>query len=112
MKAILTAVALLVLAVAVGVPAAAQGPTATTSKTKTVEIVDFAYRPATVEIDKGDRVVFSNTAPRAHTATRAGVFNTKRIKPGRSVGVRFGQRGTFPYHCKIHPSMHGRVIVD
>jgi plastocyanin len=112
MKAILTAVGLLSVALAVGATAAAEGPTATTSATKTVEVVDFAFRPATVNVGKGDRVVFANRAPRAHTATRAGTFDTKRIKPGRSVGVRFGQKGTFPYHCKIHPSMRGRVVVN
>jgi plastocyanin len=110
MKKILTGVALLVLAVAVGAPAAADGP-ASTSQAQTVEIVNFAFRPATVEIGKGQRVVFANTASVAHTATRGGAFDTKRIKPGRSAGVRFKQTGTFRYHCKIHPEMRGRVVV-
>ncbi len=110
MKKILTGVALLVLAVAAGAPAAAEDP-ASTSQAQTVEIVNFAFRPATVEIGKGQRVVFANTASVAHTATRGGAFDTKRIKPGRSVGVRFKQKGTFRYHCKIHPEMRGKVVV-
>lgn len=110
MKAILSGVALLALAVAFGAPAAAQGP-ASASQARTVEIVNFAFRPATVEIAKGRRVVFTNTANVAHTATRAGSFDTRRIKPGRSAGVRFEQAGTFRYHCKIHPQMHGKVVV-
>lgn len=110
MKAILSGIALLVLVAALGAPAAAQGP-ASISQAQTVEIVNFAFRPATVEIAKGQRVVFNNTANVAHTATRAGSFDTKRIKPGRSAGVRFKQAGTFPYHCKIHPQMRGKVVV-
>jgi len=26
--------------------------------------------------------------------------------------VRFKQKGTFAYHCEIHPLMHGKIIVD
>jgi len=110
MKAIASGVALLALTAALGASAGAQGP-ASTSQVRTVEIVNFAFRPATVEISKGQRVVFANTANVAHTATRAGSFDTKRIKPGRSAGVRFNQAGTFRYHCKIHPQMRGKVIV-
>jgi plastocyanin len=110
MKAILSGLALLSLVAMLGAPAAANGP-ASTSQARTVKIVSFAFRPATVEVDKGQRVVFANTADIAHTATRVGSFDTKRIKPGRSVGVRFEQKGTFRYHCKIHPEMRGKVIV-
>jgi plastocyanin len=110
MKAILSGVAFLALAAALGAPAAAQSP-ASASQARTVEIVNFAFRPATVEIAKGQRVVFSNTANVPHTATRTGSFDTKRIKPGRSAGVRFKQAGTFRYHCKIHPQMRGKVVV-
>ncbi len=56
-------------------------------------------------------MVFSNTSGVVHTATHAGVFDTGRIKPGTSVSVRFTQKGTFPYHCKIHHFMHGKIVV-
>lgn len=111
MKVILSGVALLALAAVLGAPAAADDGPASASQARTVEIVNFAFRPATVEIPKGQRVVFSNAANVAHTATRAGSFDTKRIKPGRSAGVRFKRTGTFRYHCKIHPQMSGKVVV-
>jgi plastocyanin len=25
--------------------------------------------------------------------------------------VRFTQKGTFAYHCTIHPFMHGKIVV-
>jgi len=25
--------------------------------------------------------------------------------------VRFEHKGTFSYHCEIHPSMHGKIVV-
>ena len=89
----------------------ASGETATVSKTANVSIVNFAFRPGTLNVSKGTKVVFSNTSNRSHTATRAGSFDTGRIKPGRAVGVRFGQKGTYRYHCKVHPEMRGKIVV-
>lgn len=88
------------------------GETAQASRTATVDIVNFAYKPATLTVGVGSKVVFANTSGRAHTATRKGSFTTGRIKAGNSASIRFNQRGTFPYHCTIHPFMKGKVIVD
>jgi plastocyanin len=97
------------------VPAPATGgaaPTAEASASSTVDIRNFAFHPGTLSIAKGSKVIFSNSSGVAHTATRAGAFDTGRIKPGKSVSVRFTQKGTFPYHCKIHRFMHGKIVVD
>ena len=106
-------VCLLVLALALVVSQAAPASTgdATASGASTVDIHDFKFHPGTLQIAKGSRVVFSNTAGVAHTATDAGVFNTGHIKPGHSVTVRFKQKGTFAYHCTIHTFMHGKIVV-
>jgi plastocyanin len=90
----------------------AAGPTATASAAKSVSIVNFAFRPGTLRVSRGASVAFINTANTAHTATKAGVFDTKRIQPGKKVLVQFGKRGTFAYHCKIHPFMKGKVVVE
>jgi plastocyanin len=91
---------------------ASAGETARASATATVRIVNFAFKPATLKVAKGSRVSFSNTSSTAHTATRGGSFDTGRIRPGKSVPVRFAQKGSFAYHCKIHPSMRGKIVVD
>jgi plastocyanin len=101
------AAALLVIQVA---PAAEPGP-AEASKTKTVNISGFEFLPPTLNVTKGTRVVFSNSSGNPHTATDKGAFDSGRIKPGRSFAVRFGQKGTFNYHCKIHPFMKGKIVV-
>jgi len=87
-------------------------PTAGAGAAKTVSIVNFAFKPGTLKVKRGARVAFANTADTAHTATRSGSFDTKRIAPGKTKTVQFNQRGTFAYHCKIHPSMKGKVIVE
>ena len=86
--------------------------TARASKTAAVEIVSFAYKPATVRVAKGSSVRFANSSGVRHTATRAGSFDTGRIGPGKSATIRFGQKGSFAYHCTIHPFMKGKVVVE
>jgi plastocyanin len=91
-------------------PAAQSGP-AQASGAKTVDINHFKFHPQTLDVAKGTKVVFSNSAGVAHTATDNGVFDSGQIKPGESFAVRFEQKGTFRYHCEIHPFMHGKIVV-
>lgn len=110
---VLTAAAALLLAALVGADrGGAAGPTAGASAAKTVSIVNFAFKPGTLTVKRGARVAFANTSNTTHTATKGGSFDTKRIAPDKSKTVQFNQRGTFAYHCKIHPSMKGKVIVE
>lgn len=92
--------------------ATAAGGTAAASRAATVDINHFAFHPPTLTVAKGATVTFSNSSKVTHTATRRGAFDTGRIKPGESVAVRFKQKGTFAYHCEIHPFMHGKIIVN
>lgn len=104
------ALAMLLLTIGRGAPASA-APTATASKSVSVSIKGFKYKPATVSIRAGDRVVWTNFDSVAHTATRGGSFTTGKIKPGRAVAVKFGARGTYRYHCTLHPEMTGKIVV-
>jgi plastocyanin len=92
--------------------AAGAGAGASEDRRGRVKIANFAFQPATLQIDRGTRVAFANDSRIAHTATRRGSFDTGRIKPGATAVVRFNQRGTFAYHCKIHPTMRGKVVVE
>jgi plastocyanin len=102
--------ALLLLTIGAGSRASA-APAATASKSETVTIRNFKYMPGTINIDKGDRVVWVNRDDVKHTATRGGSFTTGKIKPGTAVAVKFGAKGVYRYHCTIHPDMTGKVIV-
>jgi plastocyanin len=82
------------------------------SPTKSVDIANFKFQPKTLHVTVGTQVDFSNDSKVTHTATRAGAFDTGRIKPGKSVLVKFTQKGTFAYHCTIHPFMHGTIVVE
>lgn len=90
---------------------ATAGQTAVASKAKTVVINHFAFHPPTLTIAAGTKVDFTNSSKVTHTATRGGSFDTGRIHPGETIGIRFNQKGTFAYHCSIHTFMHGTIVV-
>src|SRR5689334_2178702 len=91
--------------------APASPPPAQASAARTVTVKNFEFTPGTLRIGKGSRVAFSTRLGTTHTATDRGIFDTGRIKGGESAAVRFRQKGTFSYHCQIHPFMHGKIVV-
>lgn len=109
---LLVLIALAALALAgFGASGGAAAPTAGASAAKSVSIVNFAFKPGTLKVKRGARVTFANTANTTHTAS-SGSFDTKRIAPGKSKAIQFNARGTFAYHCKIHPFMKGKIVVE
>lgn len=100
-----------VLAVAALQAGRAIGATATASGARSVDINHFAFHPPTLRVKRGAKVTFTNSQNVTHTAT-GGSFDTKKIAPGTSVTVKFGREGTFVYHCKIHPFMKGKIVVE
>ncbi|MFL5898953.1 MAG: cupredoxin domain-containing protein [Solirubrobacterales bacterium] len=84
---------------------------ATASGARSVGINHFAFHPPTLRVKRGSKVAFANSSNVTHTAS-GGAFDTKRIKPGKAKVVQFNQTGTFAYHCKIHPFMKGKIVVE
>lgn len=77
-----------------------------------VNIVDFAFDPAGVEVPVGATVTWTNGGGAPHTATADdGSFDSRRLQPGESFSQTFSAAGSFPYHCEIHPQMTGTVTV-
>jgi plastocyanin len=110
MKRIVACLVLVLAVLASQAAMASEGEPAQISRAKSVDISHFEFHPRTLSVAKGAKVIFSNSSGTAHTAT-AGAFDTGRIKPAHAAAVRFGQKGTFSYHCKIHPFMRGKIVV-
>ena len=73
-----------------------------------VTIAGFAFAPATVTIQVGDSVTWTNEDSTPHTATAGdGSFDTGQLANGDSEAVTFDTAGTFAYVCSIHPQMTG-----
>ena len=76
----------------------------------TVEILQFKFAPADIVIAAGGSVAFVNLDLVPHTATGDG-FDTGTLRKGERKVVDFPSPGEFPYLCKFHRHMKGRVVV-
>jgi plastocyanin len=78
-----------------------------------VSISGLAFHPATVTVNVGDTVTWTNNDGVSHTATAdGGSFDTGTIGNGSSASETFNTAGTFAYHCSVHPTMQGSVVVE
>jgi plastocyanin len=78
--------------------------------TAAVTIANFAFDPATLTIEVGTTVTWTNQDSAAHTAT-GDTFDTGELAQGESGSVTFDTEGTFDYICSIHPNMTGTIVV-
>jgi plastocyanin len=80
--------------------------------TTPVLIREFEYDPATVEINPGDTVTWTNVAARNHTVTAEdGSFDSGEITVGQHFAITFNAPGTYAYYCTIHDNQRGTVRV-
>jgi plastocyanin len=87
-------------------------PRATAAADTGVTISDFQFAPASVTIDVGDTVTWTNDGPTPHSATADdGSFDTGIFNAGQSRSETFDQAGTFAYFCTPHPNMRGTITV-
>jgi LPXTG-motif cell wall-anchored protein len=87
-------------------------PVARAAASGSVTIKDFDFSPATITVDVGDTVTWTNAGPSAHTATaNDGSFDTGLLSKGQSGSETFSTPGTIAYICTPHPFMKGTVVV-
>ena len=79
---------------------------------RTVTVQGFAFGPASVTVNVGDTLTWTNQDPAPHTATATnGAFDVELAEGGGSGSATMRTAGTFPYFCEIHPNMRGTVVV-
>jgi plastocyanin len=77
-----------------------------------VEILDYRYAAARIEIEAGSAVEWVNRDDAVHTATADNqAWNSGAIQQGERWRAVFDQPGIYPYHCGPHPFMRGVVVV-
>ncbi len=86
-----------------------------------VSISNIAFEPATVTIQQGQSVRWTNRDLVPHTASSGnpedavagGVFDSGNLLQGESFTHQFDQAGEFVYFCRVHPLMmrDAKVIV-
>lgn len=71
------------------------------------------YNPNEITINKGDKVMWINKDFGIHTVTEnEGLFSSENLRPDQTFEYIFENTGTFDYHCKLHPEMVGKIIVN
>ncbi len=76
-----------------------------------VSIAGFAFKPASVTVNAGQTVSFTNNDSVAHTTTSSD-WDSGPLQPGASYTVTPQKPGTVTYHCDIHPFMTATVVVQ
>lgn len=79
----------------------------------TIEASEFRFDPQEVRVGTGEEVVWSNRDEAHHTVSADdGSFTIDLDGAGTSGSATFDEPGSFAYHCDIHPSMNGTVVVE
>jgi plastocyanin len=96
---------LLVLALAAGTVHAA-------GKSHTVTIEGMKFVPERLEVAAGYTVKFVNKDFVPHTVTaQKRHIESGEIKAGGSWSYKAGRKGELDYICRLHPVMHGTLVV-
>src|SRR3970040_294202 len=83
-----------------------------------VTIQNFEVRPATLRVtirsgETRQEVRWVNNGSVAHTVTAdRGAFNSRQLAPGDTFSFAFTAAGTIDYHCEIHPTMKGQIVIE
>jgi plastocyanin len=77
-----------------------------------VSIADFSFIPASVTVSVGGVVTWTNADSTTHTVTFNEGPDCGRLNNAATASRTFDAAGTFAYHCAIHPSMKGTVVVQ
>ncbi len=78
-----------------------------------VLIQDFGFSPGTQTVSLGTTIRWTQKDAASHTVTSdKGVFESGSMSQGKVFTHTFSVAGTFEYHCSIHPSMKGMIVVQ
>ncbi|HET7870359.1 MAG TPA: cupredoxin domain-containing protein [Actinomycetota bacterium] len=115
----ITAIVSAALVGSLGVPTIAsvrvqRGPSVlAATSTERVKIVNFAFKPKTLTVSKGTKVKWTNRGSVNHTTTsNKGLWDSGLLAPRETFSRVFKKVGTFMYHCSVHASMVGKIVVS
>ena len=84
----------------------------TTTGAGQIDLRGFAYSPTTLTVPVGTTVTWINKDPASHTvAADEDAFQSDVLDTGGAFGVRMTKAGRVAYHCAIHPTMKGTILV-
>jgi plastocyanin len=90
-----------------------------TEQKAAVTIKNFSFNPATLTVKAGTNVTWTNEDSVTHDLTNDAIGDIAEgrlfsldVEPGKTFSFTFNNTGTYNYHCDIHPSMKGAIVVE
>lgn len=92
----------------------AGGPINSPVETFNVAISGFAFSPATLTVNSGDTVVWTNEDGVTHNVVSdaGGEIQSPNLPKGGTYSHIFSTPGTYAYICGLHPRMQGEIVVQ
>jgi len=78
-----------------------------------VMIDNFVYRPVPLTVKVGTTVTWINHDDIPHTVdSTQGKFKSAALDTDDKFEFRFAEAGEYPFYCRIHPKMTGKIVVQ
>jgi plastocyanin len=78
-----------------------------------VNIDNFAFTPGVITVKAGTQVTWVNHDDIPHTVdSTEGKFKSAPLDTNDKFEFRFTQPGEYPFYCRMHPKMTGKIIVQ
>ena len=78
-----------------------------------VMIDNFVYSPVALTVKVGTTVTWINHDDDPHTVdSTQGQFKSATLNKGDKFEFRFTSAGEYPFYCRFHPKMTGKIIVQ
>jgi plastocyanin len=86
---------------------------ASTDSVSEVKVDNFAFNPGAVTVKVGTQVTWINRDDIPHTVdSTEGKFKSAALDTDDKFQFRFTEPGEYPYYCRMHPKMTGKIIVQ
>ncbi|HEY6432859.1 MAG TPA: cupredoxin family copper-binding protein [Acetobacteraceae bacterium] len=88
---------------------------ASASTDAAISIDNFTFKPASITVPPGTRVVWTNHDDIPHQVVGASDPRTLKSPPldtNDSFAFTFAKAGTYKYFCGMHPMMQGTIVVQ
>jgi plastocyanin len=86
---------------------------AAAGSTAEVKIDNFSFTPGAITVKAGTQVTWINHDDIPHTVdSTQGKFKSAALDTDDKFQFRFTEPGEYPFYCRMHPKMIGKIIVQ
>jgi amicyanin len=83
-----------------------------TANTAEVKIDNFSFVPKSLTVKAGETVTWTNRDDIPHVIVSTDKkFSSPVLDTDQAFSFTFKEPGSYPYFCKIHPTMTGTIVV-